>query len=130
MSDKLRRHDSLAFAVLAASLVPFMFRGVEYALLDSYVPMTLIVVFLCLLALGYLTGGFFFRLSVRLWSIVLLLYGVIRLGLGVMLAIWPLPREAHAMAQFTLPYHVFSAAFLLAGIYLIRNAKVLLVRGK
>ncbi|EAR15040.1 MULTISPECIES: hypothetical protein [Robiginitalea] len=109
--------------VLANSLLFFLYKGVSYALIGSYIPL---LVFLGVLALWYYglsASGLGARRVARFWAFVLILWASVRLLLaGVNQFMKPVP-EGHVAAQLGLGGTLLSLAVLFCGIYLWKFRK-------
>ena len=107
-----------AFILLAFSVLAWLWRGVDYALIGSIAPLVFILVILALLALGWARGGKWWSRTVRLWGLLLFLLGIARVVLAVGLTLKP-SMSMHGVEALTLPYHAMSLFHLVAGAWLL-----------
>ena len=78
----------LAVLVLALSLAAFLARAVIYLPAGSYGPLAFILAVLALLLAARFIGRGAGRIAVRIWGVVLVIYGVGRLGLAGLLLLF------------------------------------------
>ncbi len=109
--------------VLAISLLFFLYKGVGYALIGSYIPLLVFLGVLALWYFGLAASDLAARRVARLWAFVLILWAAVRLLLaGVNQFMKPVP-EGHVAAQLGLGGTLLSLAVLFCGIYLWKFRK-------
>lgn len=110
-------------ALLALSLIPFAFKALGYALIDSMTPLAVFVLFLLLLTWGLFKAGPRGRaFAIGFWSVSMLLWGVARLALLVLHLAVGVP-QVHISSQFTPMYLVISSAYIVLGVALFRERR-------
>lgn len=105
---------------LAASLLVWVWRGIEYALIGSIGPLALTSAAIALLWIGWLRGGRWWTGTVRSWGAILLLIGLARALLAIGLVIKP-SMSQHGVEALTLPYYGMTLFHLIVGVWLIRR---------
>ncbi len=109
--------------LLGATLLFFLYKGILYATIGSYVPLALILVILILLMLGLNRSFKAFRQMIGLWSVLIIIWASVRLLLSIMNQfVKPIP-EAHVDAQLGLSGVFLSLLFLINGIFLWKHKK-------
>ena len=108
----------LAVLVLALSLAAFLARAVIYLPAGSYGPLAFILAVLALLLAARFIGRGAGRIAVRIWGVVLVIYGVGRLGLAGLLALAPI-SSPHALASTGWIFALMSVLYLGAGLCLV-----------
>lgn len=116
MSRKL-----VAQLVFGLSLAAFAWRAVSYSLIGSHLPAIFCLVAFVALGLAAWHGGRPWRLMWRVWALWLILYGLVRTGLGVLLTVAPV-SSPHALEQTGPLFLVASILYLAAGVFLVRAA--------
>ena len=117
------RQNQLFSLILSITLLFFVYKGVHYALIGSYVPLLFIIIILCLLMVGLNKSPNVFKWSVGSWSVLIILWATVRLLLSMAnLFVKPVP-EGHVDGQLGLASILLSVAFLIAGIYLWQKRK-------
>ena len=108
--------------ILGLSFLPLAVKAVDYAWIGGYVPLLVFLFFFGLIVAGRLRGGRAIAVTVKIWAIVLILWGVARLALLVMARLASLD-EAYLLAQFTPWYVVLSLGHVALGVMLFRAAR-------
>lgn len=104
--------------ILGISLLFFLYKGVSYALIGSYLPLLVFLGVLALWFFGLSASALAARRVARLWAFVLILWASVRLLLaGVNQFLKPIP-EGHVDAQLGLTGTLLSLAVLFCGGYL------------
>ena len=120
---KTFRQDWLFTLCLSITLSFFIYKGILYALIGSYVPLLFIFIMLALLTFSLNKSPKAFNKSVGLWSVLIILWSAVRLLLSMVNQfVKPIP-EGHIDGQLGLMGILLSVAFLCAGIYIWRNRK-------
>lgn len=107
--------------VLALSLLFFLYKGVYYLILGSYVPLVLILAIIALLLISSRKSEKSFKRIVGLWAILTITWALVRLILGLTSQfVKPIP-ESHVAEQLGIAGAMLSLMFLCGGIYLWRH---------
>jgi len=108
------------YLLLTLSILFFLFKGIQYALIGSFMPIIFIafVVFLLLLSLKIIGGGH--HRVVKIWAGFLIFWSIMRLVLSVVLLVDNNLTEAHLREQFTLEQQLISLFVGLVGYYMFR----------
>jgi hypothetical protein len=108
-------------ALWGLSLLFFLRKGVQYAVLGSYLPLAFALLFTLVLGLSLSGSPRIFHLSARIWGILLIAWAVIRLFFSVLTIIIKPLKEYHLTQQFGVAGMVLSIGVLLVGIWLLRS---------
>lgn len=112
--------------VLGLTLLFFLYKGLTYALIGSYVPLGFILAILIFLVLASRSSKKVFKRMLGIWTILLMVWSVVRLLLILInLFIKPIP-ESHVSEQLGVFGGLLSVLFLLGAIYLLRYRKKLI----
>lgn len=112
------------YALLIASLGFFLYKGLHYALLGSWVPLLFILLILSCFGMGWRLSTKVLRRVLRLWATLLILWSVARLLIPLSFWLTPGITETHIRDQFTVMQYGLTLAMLLAGTYLLRQVGV------
>ena len=115
----------LLYALLAASLLFFLIKGIQYAVIGSYLPAVVAINALVLLGYGWFFSAKILRTGIRLWGVMLIFWSLARLFVEVSFQLTPGITETHIREQFTILQNALTLLFLFSGVYLIRKAKTL-----
>lgn len=126
MTDRFPARDRGWKILVALSFIPLLVKAVSYATLGAYVPLIVFCLFGWLVVWGLLRGSAAGARAIRAWASALVLWGLVRLGLSVMLHLTDI-GEAHPVNQITAWYLLLSVGHLLLGIYLHRRCKQVMV---
>ena len=120
--NSIKKHKTYCI-VLLCSVLFFLKKVVQYALLDSYIPMLIIVLISGLISLSlYLRKRITFML--RFWSILLIIWSSVRILFFIANTFTKEIAESHLnIYLFGVPAVIISIIFLVMGIYLFRNAR-------
>jgi hypothetical protein len=117
-------------ALLGMSLLFFLRKGIQYAVLGSYLPLGFALLFALLLGFSFRGKSRIFYLSARTWGLLLIAWAVIRLFFSVMaFAVKPL-NEYHLSQQFGVAGILLSISVLAVGIWLLRSLRFLRKQGE
>ncbi len=117
------KSNPLYLIFLVFTLAFFVYKGISYALLGSMVPLAVILIVLALLLFAMHSSVSAFKRSITLWAILLVIWSGIRILFSIVnWFIKPIP-EGHVDAQLGFTGLVFSLAFLLFAIFLLKFKK-------
>lgn len=106
---------------LGLTLIFFIYKGVLYALIGSFVPLLIILTILTLILFSLKKSARAFKKSIGLWSSLIIIWSTVRLLLSATNEfVKPIP-EGHIDGQLGLLSVLLSITFLCAGIYMWRN---------
>jgi len=117
-------------SLLGLSVVFFIFKGVRYLLIGSYLPLTVFSLMVLGLTLLVYKNDRHGKIVVRIWSAFLLLWSLARLVLPLLFYLTPQITESHIREQFTPLELTISLLFLTLGVYLWRYVKQAVVVGQ
>lgn len=124
---KMLNQDQLFSLCLILTMIFFIYKGVLYALIGSYVPFLFIFTILGLMSFTFNKSSKVFRKIVGLWSVLIILWSAIRLLLSMVNQfVKPIP-EGHVDGQLGLISTLLSMIFLCAGIYMWKNRRILIL---
>lgn len=106
-----------AWGILAISLLLWIWRAAEYAVLERFAPSAFLAVGLALMGWGLLRRGVAWRRALRVWGLLIGLIGLARFVLAIALH-WGPPVSQHGIESLTIPYFAASAFYLLGGVWL------------
>ena len=113
--------------ILSLTLLFFLYKGITYAVIGSFIPLLLIVLILGLLFFGFVKSPKALRRVIGIWAALVILWSVVRLLLSIInLFVKQIP-EGHVDAQLGLYGAILSMLFLFAGIYILKMKKRILV---
>lgn len=117
---KLNQHRLFSL-LLGLSLLYFVYKGLVYFFLGSYIPLLVIALILGLLFYGLKKSPAAFRRTIGFWCVLLLLWSSVRLLLGIVNQfVKPIP-EAHVSGQLGITGTILSLAFLVTAVVLWRS---------
>jgi cell division protein FtsX len=117
------KKDKVFGLSLAMTLIFFMYKGILYALIGSFVPLLIILTILGLILFSLKKSPKSFKRSIGLWSSLVILWSTVRLLLSATNEfIKPIP-EGHIDGQLGSMSVLLSMIFLCAGIYMWKNRK-------
>ena len=112
--------------LLGITLVFFVYKGISYALIGSFVPLITITIILILFIFTSKKSPNALRQMIVFWAVLLILWSSTRLLLSIVnLFVKPVP-EAHVHDQLGIGGAIFSLIFLSIAIYLWRFKKSIL----
>ncbi|MTI22698.1 hypothetical protein E1176_16820 [Fulvivirga sp. RKSG066] len=118
----LKEHFTYALA-LGATLLFFLYKGLIYLIIGSYIPLIVIASILMLFVLSSRKSEKAFKNTISFWTILVLIWSVVRLLLSLVNQfVKPVP-ESHVAEQFGISGLILSLLFLSGAIYLLRNKK-------
>ena len=123
LSSPLEIEKSILFP-LVFSLVFFVRKGIQYALIGSFVP--LVAISLVLAALSYTclnSRSRAFRLTLKIWSSLLIMWSIIRLFLATYNTFIDRLSEHHLNQQFGFSGTVVSLLIMIMAIYILTQIR-------
>lgn len=112
---------TICLGVLVATVLLFLIKGIGFALIGRYWPLSVGALIILLLSFGLAKGGRTSFWVIRFWASGLILWSTLRLLLGLSLLIYPKGMtENHVYEQFGWAGNLLSLLVLLAGIILWR----------
>ncbi|MEM1338544.1 MAG: hypothetical protein AAGF96_12365 [Bacteroidota bacterium] len=120
---KAIRSNSFLFIPLLLSLLFFLRKGIQYAILGSYIPLLVIALFVVLMSITIRANATLFLYLSRIWAGVLIVWSLIRIGIAVVNYATTTFDEYHLSNQFGTSGILISALMLAIGITMIRNAR-------
>ncbi len=112
--------------VLLLTFTAFIIRSVVFALIGSFAPLLLTLTFGGLIFLGVFTGRKWLQPLLKLWAIILILFGSMRYVIWTLVYFTGID-EVHILEQFTFMFNVFNVLSIGAGLYLLRKTNRILV---
>jgi len=111
------------YLLLGISMLYFVYKGVTYALIGSYVPLVFIMTVLILFYWSLRSTKKVHRSVIRLWSVLIILWSLVRLTLWIGFNLSSSLRESHMREQFTVSQNTLSILMLIAGFLIFRALK-------
>ncbi|WP_299335063.1 hypothetical protein [uncultured Psychroserpens sp.] len=121
MTKQLLITNKHFFIALALSLSLFVFKGIQYAIIGSFVPMIFILSILLLFFFTFKRSIKSALKAIKFWAILLIFWAIARLTIQILFYVTPNITETHIRDQFTLIQNIISIFVILLGIYLIKN---------
>ncbi|MDA9774105.1 hypothetical protein N9B82_04035 [Saprospiraceae bacterium] len=120
--DKIKE-DTLAFTLIGASLLFFVYKGVSYFLLGSYVPLIFIAIILALIGLSFKLKIKSQKRILKIWAIIIIIWGLGRLAVLLIFQIDSSLTESHIRDQLGFFQSLFSLLMALAGFLVLKRLK-------
>ncbi|MEO1033660.1 MAG: hypothetical protein AAFX55_19910 [Bacteroidota bacterium] len=117
------RSNKVIFLPLILSLLFFIRKGIQYALIGSYIPVIVSIIFVVSLILTFNSRKSTFFLVSKIWGIVVIIWAMARVFISVMNNITAVFDEYHLSTQFGILGLLVSAIMVLFGIILVKNSK-------
>ena len=120
---KMQRIEILSLSylyILLMSFMPLLIKGILHVQGGSYVPMILINLIGVPLIYGLYYGKSWVTFFIKSWAIWLMVYGVLRVGLQVMVGFMDAGVEANITSQLTFGYLAMSLLHFTVGFGLNR----------
>ena len=111
------------YAVLGLSLLFFLWKGVYYAFIGSFVPLAIILIILIVLNWSRAKSAKLYTRALKFWAIVLILWAGFRLLLAIADAFIEPMNESHIHEQIGVYGSLLSLLALFFGLYLFRYSK-------
>ncbi len=118
----LKEHPVYVF-VLGFTLLYFLYKGLTYLLIGSYIPLFLISAIVILLIISSHRSKKSFKQMLNIWAILLMIWSVVRLFLILINQfIKPIP-ESHVAEQLGIFGFILSSIVLFGAVYLLKYKK-------
>lgn len=117
----------VAWGILFLSLLLWVWRAAEFALLGRFAPAAFLAVGLALTGWGIFKRGDAWPEALRVWGLLICLIGLARFVLAIALH-WGPPVSQHGIESLTVPYFAASAFYLLGGVWLMIRPPLLAKR--
>ena len=118
--DKIKK-DTVTFGLVSASLLFFIYKGISYFLLGSYVPIIFIAIVLIVLLISFNLSAKSQKTILKFWAIFLIIWGLGRLTIWLAFQIASDLTESHMRDQLGLFQNIFSIAMALAGFVVFKR---------
>jgi hypothetical protein len=109
------------YGVLILSFIPLLVKALSYLSIGGYAPVAVFCLFVGFILWSIKAGPKAEKRGIKIWSVAIVLWGVVRISLMVLFLVAPL-SEAHVQSQFTVWYVLTSLFHILLGLYLFRQA--------
>lgn len=113
------------YMALGLSLVFFIRKGIQYALIGSYVPILIILSVIIPLVWGEKQSARIYKRVIRFWSVLLMLWAFFRIFMAIVIWFFKSISESHVTAQFTVFGFILSVLFLIFGCFIFSKSKVI-----
>lgn len=121
VSDLLK--DRRLFWALVLSLLFFWRKGIQYALLGSYIPILIPLVFTSIILLLDQKRSNWLAFSIRIWAIAMVLWALVRIAFSsVQLALGAI-QEYHIGSQFGIVGMILSFLLLSCAVVMFRRIR-------
>ena len=120
---KVIRSNQWLFFPLFLSFLFFLRKGIQYAFLESYIPLVFIAVPLVFLAVSLGINKRFFFIIARIWGILIIGWSVLRLFIAITNYLFPTFDEYHLSSQFGILGSLLSVFILSLGVLIFRYAR-------
>ena len=120
---KMKRIEILSLSylyILLMSFMPLLIKGILHVQGGSYTPMILINLIGVPLIYGLYYGKPWVTFFIKSWAIWLMVYGVVRIGLQIMVSLMDGGVEANITSQLTFTYLAMSLLHFVVGFGLNR----------
>lgn len=112
---------SKLFILTGISIIFFLVKGIQYAIIGSYVPLLLVLIVLGSLYLSFSKSIKAHRAILRIWAVLIIIWAVARFIVWVMFEVDQNLSETHIREQFGIFQHIISIAMLFIGIIIFRT---------
>lgn len=110
------------YLILVLSLLFFLRKGIQYAFIGSYFPMSIILVVLTFLVWSKSKSLTYHKRIIRLWSILLIIWSLFRILMTLIIWFFKSINESHIYEQLGIIGFSLSLLMLYFGVYLFRNS--------
>jgi hypothetical protein len=112
---------SKLFILTGISIIFFLVKGIQYAIIGSYVPLLMVLIVLGSLYLSFSKSIKAHRAILRIWAVLIIIWAVARFIVWVMFEVDQNLSETHIREQFGIFQHIISIAMLFIGIIIFRT---------
>jgi len=121
MIDFLKANSKLSL-YLSVTLLFFIRKGIQYFMIGSYFPLLIIVSLIILLAVSLKVKVIVFVFFVRIWSIILIVWALIRILISIVNnTIKPFDGSWHLAQQFNIYSLLLSIVILWISVMMYRS---------
>jgi hypothetical protein len=115
------KKDLIFTSILILSLLFFLYKGISYSLVGSFVPLITIAVIILLIVLSSRKSKKAAKRTIGLWIVLIVLWSIVRIALSLINQfVKPVP-ESHVAEQLGVLGFMQSVIFLVGAIYLWKN---------
>jgi hypothetical protein len=115
--------SKLLYSILGVSLLYFLIKGLEYLLIDSYVPILFIFTVIVIIFWSFSSNQKNHHRILKFWAILIIIWSISRLGIWLILEIDLNLTESHIREQFGIFQHIISILMLVIGYGIIKETK-------
>jgi len=121
---EIYRNSKILYLSTGLSLLFFLRKGFQYAIIGSYIPLVLVLFLVLLVSISLRSNKkkLFFRL--KIWSILIITWSIIRLLISTMRYTTDVFDEYHQTSQFGLSGIALSAIMLIMGVLIFRTSSI------
>ncbi|WP_370002289.1 hypothetical protein [Winogradskyella sp.] len=112
------KSKTLYSIILVLSLVLFLAKGIQYALLGSYIPIFLAIV-ICMLFYFNRNRKRSLKTLIKIWAILIIIWAIMRIAIGLADRFGKELMENHLQEHLGIKGIFISLVFLIGGIYLL-----------
>lgn len=121
MIEYITSNKNLAVSLLLSALF-FLGKGIQYAVIGSFIPLVIIISFLVLLALSLRERKKGDTLILRVWAILLIIWSILRIVISIIHnTIRPFDGSLHLTQQFSITTMILSILMLILGTFMFRS---------
>ncbi len=114
---------SKLYFLIGISIVFFFVKGIQYAIIGSYIPLLLVLIILCGLLWSFFKNKNAHRKILNTWGVLIIIWAVARFGVWIMFEIDQSLSETHVREQFGILQHLISIIMLIIGVTILRIKK-------
>ncbi|MDO1502309.1 hypothetical protein Q2T40_19415 [Winogradskyella maritima] len=103
------------------SIIFFLVKGIQYAIIGSYVPLLIVLIVLGSLYLSFLKSKKAHRAILRIWAVLIIIWAIARFIVWMMFEVDQNLSETHIREQFGIFQHIISIVILIIGIMIFKN---------
>jgi len=108
---------------ILVSLLFFLRKGVQYALIGSYVPLLIVALMASIVLLTFFYGVKFFKVFARIWAVLIICWAMTRILFATVdMTIKPF-LEYHLTQQFNPSSLLISIVMFILSVYIIKGTK-------
>lgn len=110
----------MMYALIGITILLFLFKGIVYLLIGSYIPLALVAIFSVALFYSLHASTTTHLKVIQAWAIFILVWGTVRFGLWLALQFDQSLTESHLREQFSLIQHFISAVMIFMGFRILK----------